>query len=338
MGVTGVQDPLLCQIRDRSQVGEARRRVVDLATQVGLGEVPREKLALLVSELGTNLVKHADGGELIVRALPGRLALEILALDKGGGMASVEECFRDGHSTSGSAGTGLGAVRRLASFVDVYSSRPGGTAIVAHVAAPEGSAPAARRWEVGAVCVPKSGEEVCGDGWAVADTVDGYHMMMADGLGHGLGAAEAARAAVQCFERDPTLGPAAQVSAIHQALRGTRGAAVAVVNIDRRAGVAIFAGVGNIAGSIIANRGSRHLASLNGTAGHTLHKVNEFSYPWTDDALLLVHTDGLVSRWDLDRYPGLVQRHPSLVAGVLFRDFNRGRDDVTVVAARGRAA
>jgi hypothetical protein len=110
-----------------------------------------------------------------------------------------------------------------------------------------------------------------------------------------------------------------------------------VVNIDRRAGVAIFAGGGNIAGSIIADRGSRHLASLNGTAGHTLH-LNEFSYPWTDDALLLVHTDGLVSRWDLDRYPGLVQRHPSLVAGVLFRDFNRGRDDVTVVAARGRAA
>ena len=243
-----MQDPLLCPIGDRSQVGEARRRVVELAARVGLGEVPREKLALLVNELGTNLVKHAGGGELLVRALPGRPALEILALDKGGGMASVEECFRDGHSTSGSAGTGLGAVRRLASFVDVYSSRPGGTAIVAHVAAPEGSAPAARRWEVGAVCVSKAGEEVCGDGWATVDTADGYRLMMADGLGHGLGAADAAHAAVRCFERDPTLGPAAQVSAIHQALRGTRGAAVAVVNIDRRAGVAIFAGVGNIAG------------------------------------------------------------------------------------------
>jgi anti-sigma regulatory factor (Ser/Thr protein kinase) len=336
--VTGVQDPLLCQVGDRSQVGEARRRVVDLAARVGLGEVPREKLALLVNELGTNLVKHAGGGELLVRALPGRPALEILALDKGGGMASVEECFRDGHSTSGSAGTGLGAVRRLASFVDVYSSRPGGTAIVAHVASPEASAPAAPRWEVGAVCVSKSGEEICGDGWAAADTVDGYHLMMADGLGHGLGAAEAARAAVRCFDRDPTLGPAAQVSAIHQALRGTRGAAVAVVVIDPRAGVVIFAGVGNIAGSIIANGGSRQLVSLNGTAGHTLHKINEFSYPWTDDALLLVHTDGLVRRWDLGRYPGLVQRHPSLVAGVLFRDFNRRRDDVTVVVARGGAA
>jgi anti-sigma regulatory factor (Ser/Thr protein kinase) len=338
MGVTGMQDPLLCLIGDRSQVGEARRRVVDLAMQIGLGEVPREKLALLVNELGTNLVKHAGGGELLVRALPGRPAVEVLALDKGGGMASVEESFRDGHSTSGSAGTGLGAVRRLASFVDVYSSRPGGTAIVAHVTAPDASGLAARRWEVGAVCVPKPGEEVCGDDWAAVETAQGYHLMMADGLGHGLGAAEAVRAAVQCFDRDPTLGPSAQVAAIHQALRGTRGAAVAVVGIDRRTGVAIFAGVGNIAGSIIADHGSRHLASLNGTAGHTLHKITEFSYPWTDEALLLLHTDGLVSRWDLDRYPGLVRRHPSLVAGVLFRDFKRGRDDVTVVAARGRAA
>ena len=333
-----MRDPLLCPIGDRSQVGEARRRVVDLAARVGLGEVPRERLALLVNELGTNLVKHGGGGELIARALPGGPALEILALDKGRGMASVEESFRDGHSTSGSAGTGLGAVRRLASFVDVYSSRPGGTAIVVHVAAPETSALAARRWEVGAVCVSKSGEEVCGDAWATTDTTDSYRLMVADGLGHGLGAAEAARAAVRCFEHDPTLGPAAQVSAIHQALRGTRGAAVAVVGIDRRASVVTFAGVGNIAGSIIAARGSRQLVSLNGTAGHTIYKINEFSYPWTDDALLLVHSDGLVSRWDLDRYPGLVQRHPSLVAGVLFRDFNRGRDDVTVVAARGRAA
>jgi anti-sigma regulatory factor (Ser/Thr protein kinase) len=333
-----MQDPLFCPIGDRSQVGEARRRVVELAARVGLGEVPREKLALLVNELGTNLVKHAGGGELIVRALPERPALEVLALDKGGGMASVEESFRDGHSTSGTAGTGLGAVRRLASFVDVYSRRPGGTAIVAHVAAPEASAPATRRWDVGAVCVSKSGEEVCGDGWVAADTADRYHLMIADGLGHGLGAAEAARAAVRCFQRDPTLGPAAQVAAIHQALRGTRGAAVAVVCVDRRAGVAIFAGVGNIAGSIIAAPGSRQLVSLNGTAGHTVHKINEFSYPWTDDALLLVHSDGLVSRWDLDHYPGLLQRHPSLVAGVLFRDFNRGRDDVTVVAARARAA
>src|SRR5687767_611369 len=162
-----MQEPLFCAIGDRSHVGEARRRVVDLAARVGLGEVPREKLALLINELGTNLVKHAGGGELLVRALPDLLALEVLALDKGGGMASVEECFRDGHSTSGSAGTGLGAVRRLASFVDVYSNRPGGTAIVAQVAAPDVIRAAIPRWQIGAVCVPKSGEEVCGDGWAV---------------------------------------------------------------------------------------------------------------------------------------------------------------------------
>jgi len=335
--MTALLDPVFCAIADRSQIGEARRRAVALATRAGLGDLPREKVALLVNELGTNLVKHADGGELIVRALPGRPVLEVLALDSGRGIASVEESFRDGHSTSGSPGTGLGAVRRLASFVDIYSSRPGGTAIVAQVAAPEALVPIPA-WEVGAVSAPKPGEEVCGDGWAVSEVAGNYRMMMVDGLGHGQGAAEAARAAERCFEHDPGLAPGAQVSAIHEALRGTRGAAVAVAFVDRRAGVAVFAGIGNIAGSIISNGGSRQLVSLNGTAGHTLHKINEFTYPWIDGALLLVHTDGLVSRWDLARYPGLAQRHPALVAGVLFRDFNRHRDDVTVVTARERAA
>ena len=318
-------------------MGEARRHVTGLAGEVGLGEGPREKLALIVNELGTNLVKHAGGGELIARPLPGRPAVEVLALDKGAGMANVEECFRDGHSTAGSAGTGLGAVRRLASFLDVYSSRPGGTAIVAHVVAPDATPPAAAGWDIGAVWLPKAGQEVCGDAWATTETADGYSLVMADGLGHGLSAADAARAAVRCFEATPTLGPGALVSAIHQALRGTRGAAVAVVRVDRRAGHLVFAGVGNVAGAIVGKRASRQLVSLNGTAGHTVHKINEFTYPWTDDALLLLHTDGLGGRWDLDRYPGLTARHPSLVAGVLYRDFNRGRDDVTVVVARERA-
>jgi hypothetical protein len=201
-----------------------------------------------------------------------------------------------------------------------------------------GPAPAPPRWEVGAVRLAKTGEDVCGDSWSSAETGDACSVLVADGLGHGLAAADAANAAVRCFETTPSLGPADQVSAMHLALRGTRGAAVAVARVNRRAGVLAFAGVGNVAGSIIAKEGARHLVSLSGTAGHTVRKVNEFTYSWCADALLVMHTDGLGGRWNLAQYPGLIEHDPSIVAGVLFRDFNRGRDDVTVIAARERAA
>jgi anti-sigma regulatory factor (Ser/Thr protein kinase) len=331
--VTGT--PLVCPIAERSQVGEARRRVAQFAGRWGLGDVARERLALVVSELGTNLVKHGGGGDLIVRRLGDAGAVQVLALDKGGGMASVDECFRDGYSTAGSAGTGLGAVRRLASRVDVYSQRGAGTAIVAEVAVVEPPPRALPGWQVGAVSLPRPGEEVCGDGWStLASGPEHLAAMVVDGLGHGPGAAEAARAAVRAFEAHPSRTPSAHLSGMHDALRSTRGAAAAVACIDRASRAVTFAGVGNIAAAIAAGAGTRRLVSMSGTLGHQAHRFSEFTYPWAGDAVLVMHSDGLATRWDLDRYPGLAARHPVLLAGVLFRDFQRGRDDVTVLAVR----
>ena len=75
------------------------------------------------------------------------------------------------------------------------------------------------------------------------------------------------------------------------------------------------------------------MVSYNGTVGHEVRKIREFTYLWPKGGLLVMHSDGLGTQWRLDRYPGLIARHPSLIAGVLYRDFNRGRDDVTVLVA-----
>ena len=325
-------------VDEPSQVGEARRRILDLAASTGLDEGLRGRLALVVNELGSNLVKHGNGGRLLARAIGDPPGVEVLAIDRGEGMASVAECFRDGYSTASSPGTGLGSVQRLASLVDVYTMRPGGTAIVARVCAKirRGDRPVVL--EVGTVSVPKTGEEVCGDSFAVADDQEFPSVMVVDGLGHGLGAADAARLAVRAFEAAPGLPPGAQVAAISDALRGSRGAAVSVARIDRTRGVVVYSGLGNVAGAIVTAGTSRHMVSANGTAGHNAGRIHEFTYPWSDEAVLVMHSDGLASRWQIDRYPGLPDRHPSLVAGVLYRDWSRGRDDVTVVAARLRAA
>src|SRR5262245_13273826 len=334
-----VVDCVLFPVEDKSQVGEARRQVAVLAEEAGITAALRDKLALLVTELGTNLVKHAGGGEMIVRLLRGRSGLDLLVLDGGAGMSRIDECLRDGYSTSGSPGTGLGAVQRLASVRDLYSARPGGTAIIARIDAGGQSDARPAGLDIGAVCLPKTGQEICGDAWGAATgSGDVTFVLVADGLGHGLGAADASRAALRLFEARPDLPPAAQVRALHEGLRGTRGAAVAVARVDHRARTLTFAGVGNVAGSVIANGTSQQLVSLNGTAGHSVRRINEFTYPWPKGSLLVLHTDGLGSRWDLARYPGLASRHPALVAGLLFRDYNRRSDDVTVVAAADPSA
>jgi hypothetical protein len=69
------------------------------------------------------------------------------------------------------------------------------------------------------------------------------------------------------------------------------------------------------------------MVSHNGTAGHVAPRIREFVYDFTVDPLVILHSDGLTSRWDLAAYPGLAMQHPSLVAGVLLRDHRRGRDD-----------
>jgi hypothetical protein len=101
-----------------------------------------------------------------------------------------------------------------------------------------------------------------------------------------------------------------------------------------------YAGLGNISASIVSPvspRESKNLVSYNGIAGHEARKIQEFAYEWPSGALLVVHSDGLSGRWDLARYPGLSLRDPSVVAGVLYRDFSRGRDDAIVVVVRAAA-
>jgi hypothetical protein len=289
---------------------------------------------LVATEAATNLVKHATGGEIVLRSLAAAEGggVEVLALDRGPGIADIGRCLRDGFSTTGTAGTGLGALGRLSDLFDITSAAAIGTALVARVrSAPGGATPQAA---VGVVCLPVSGEEVCGDAWAVETFPDRTAVLVTDGLGHGSSAAVAAQEAVRVFRQTAHSEPTDVIHALHAALRPTRGAAAAVAVIDRAAGRLRYAGVGNVAGTVIGPAGRQGLVSLGGTLGHEVRKVSAFEYPWPAGGLLVMHSDGLGSQWDLGRYPGLTGRHPALVASVLYRDGRRGRDDVTVLAIR----
>src|SRR5262249_3881936 len=234
-------------------------------------------------------------------------------------------------------GTGLGAIRRQSDVFDLHSLPGRGTAVVSRVYAsvPAGDARAApASIAVGAVCLPLRGEEASGDAWSFLPLAGPTRVILVDGVGHGEGAAEAASPAVEAFLSNSSMPLLRLLETIHAALRPTRGAVAAIAEVQPHAGVLRFAGVGNISGSVWSPGHTQRLVSMSGTLGHTVTSLREFSYEWPQDGLLVLHSDGLQTRWSLDDYPGLALRDPSLVAGVLYRDWARGRDDVTVMAAR----
>jgi hypothetical protein len=239
----------------------------------------------------------------------------------------------DGYSTAGTAGKGLGAVVRQSHFVDIASWPGKGTAVLARLKRgqpPEGATDTSR---IGAVSIPKVGEDVCGDSWSIEIGPDGTTLLVADGLGHGPEAAEAAVEAVRMFHRFKGHRLPVLLEYIHGGLRATRGAAVSLARFQPTSGKLIYSGIGNIAGVIGANGEMRRMVSMPGTAGHNARKIQAFEYPFTA-GLVILHSDGIASSWTLEGYPNLAARHPTLIAAVLYRDLTRHRDDATVLVAK----
>jgi hypothetical protein len=301
---------------------------------VGFNETDAGRLAIAVTEAAANVLHHGEGGEILLRRVG--TGVELLAIDKGPGMADLQSSLQDGKSTMGTAGIGLGAISRLASIFEVYTGSGLGTVVAAQFhpsdRRPELEGAAQGGLELGAAQSNFPGEDECGDAWATGDG----RILVVDGLGHGLLAAEAALAAVEAFEANRRRPPREAVEAIHLALRPTRGAAVAVAEANVQTQTARFCGIGNISAAVVGSAGSRGMASQNGIAGHEAHRILEYEYPWPSGALLVMHSDGLSAKWDLGRYPGLAVRSVSLIAGVLYRDFRRHKDDATIVVARAR--
>ena len=326
------------EVRDPSQVAEARRAATTLARSHGFSEEDAGRVAILVTELATNLIKHGGGGSLLVGSYddPTGAGIECLALDQGPGMADVAASMRDGHSTAGSPGNGLGAVSRGAHGVGFYSRQGLGTAILARLAQGRPGHSAAQGVpEFGAVSVPVAGEDVCGDIWCRKQSGGGWTVMVADGLGHGPLAAEASSAAARSFMDAGDAPPSEMLATMHSALRPTRGAAVAIAHVSPSEAAIRFAGVGNIAGSLVERDGGmRRMVSNNGTIGHIAKHMRDFRYPIETAAVMILASDGLGTNWRPDAYPGLLDCHPTLIAGVLYRDFGRARDDVTVLVCR----
>lgn len=326
-------------VTDASQVHGAAAAAASAALAAGMGSNDLAACELLATELATNLVRHAVGGRLLIN-LAGQGGVQIVAVDRGPGIADVAASMADGFTTGTSLGAGLGACRRGASQFDLYSRTGQGTVVLTRVgpASAEPTGPT----EVGGIITPHPDESVVGDGFGLAWEGDRMTVGVVDGLGHGVEAAEARQAALELMEQQPALDSGGLLREIDIGLRATRGAAAAIAQIDGWARRLSFAGMGNVNGRLFGPGADQALVSRPGilgvgqgvgvTARPRPHRL--VSAGWIAPSVLVLHTDGITSRWNPADYPGADHHHPAVLAALIWRDALRGNDDATVVVVR----
>ncbi|SFS06627.1 Anti-sigma regulatory factor (Ser/Thr protein kinase) [Granulicella pectinivorans] len=350
-----IRTAVVIPIEDSSQIPVARRAVLEAGRELRLDEATLSRAEIVAVELARNIFLHgrtvtSQGGVPLRRIQrPGELfissdiegtAVQIVAVDSGVGISSILRAMTDGFSTSGTPGLGLGAVKRLSRSFDIFSSIEPDAARGTVVAALVGPEKPVGTTTAAVLSSALPGETVGGDSWASFQTAESTYYLMADGLGHGPHAHDASTLAVNLFLRSmersrAALSPAELLTHMHPLMRATRGAAIALIRIDHATRQIVFCGVGNISMVLSAPNGAtRTMLSHNGTLGHQMQRVQEFTENYLPGSLLILHSDGIHTSWKLQNATGLDRQASATIAGAIYREAWRGRDDATVLVAR----
>ncbi|MCE3238577.1 MAG: Stage sporulation protein [Gammaproteobacteria bacterium] len=332
-------------ISDHAHVGEARRFATLLASEAGFDTSQIAKIAIIVTEAAMNIIKHANAeGEILLEVYQDSFKSEfqLYAIDEGRGVSNTSICIQDGYSTANTPGIGLGAIKRLTSQFEFYSSVNQGTVLWAKIEKPlptKSNALIASKssslLEWGVICVPMAQEEVSGDAWSTYTMADNTQLfMLVDGLGHGPDAYLAASEAVKIFNEKSHASLTDILLAQHTALKKTRGAAIAIIKIDPLCQQATYLGVGNISGTILTSLKHYSMLSYSGIVGHQFRTIHEMKYPFNSKSILVMHSDGLSHQWGKIYSGELLRQSPATIAGILYRGFKHKRDDTSVLVAK----
>lgn len=323
-------------VDDATGPARVRRAAVLLANRLGFSEYRAAEIALAVTEVATNTYKYGKNGKAVLRIVrqKGFAALEAVIFDAGPGIEDVNAVSKDGFSTGGTLGVGIGSAKRLSSSYVSHSVMGKGTVTVLRFWQPGAPADARAPSPAAGITRPINGEVQCGDSWAHRSDGRRTMLMLADGLGHGELAATASRAAVSAFVASRTLAPGAMLNEIDIALRRTRGAAAAAIAFERLSGILTFAGVGNVGAWIESDGLRKGLASQPGIVGSFSRVIRDMEFTLPPHALVVMHSDGLTSKWDLNAYPGIRMQDPAIIAATLMRDAGTHHDDAAALVAK----
>ena len=318
------------RVEEPSAAAACRGAALALASRLDFPAVRADQVALAVTEAASNLHKHASQGAMLLRISRegGRPGIEMVTIDAGPGVQDTGAALRDGHSTSGTLGIGLGAIRRLADFYDLYSAPGHGTVLVARF----WPQPRPGQARYAGLVRPITGETECGDTFGVAETDSSITGVLCDGLGHGPLAATAAMEAVTAMLEEPAAEPAVLVERAHRRMSHTRGGAIGVVQVTGP--VIRFAGLGNIVAMTLADGARKGMLSVPGIAGHQARTIRQFEYDAPPGAAIILHSDGISHRWEPRLLPGLNARDPLVIGAALLAKAGTRRDDAGVLVLK----
>ena len=323
---------------DRSYFAILKKEIHALAVAAGFSEHKVGEIDIIVAEMASNLVKHAGGGQILVKLVEEHnlQGIEIISIDNGQGMADITRMVADGVSTKNTLGHGLGAMKRLADVFQVFSQKGWGTVIVARIFQEElphfKKMPAA---EIRTIVLPKPGEEKSGEGYEIFISKESISIFLGDGLGHGAEAAAAVERARVAFKACEENDPVEIIRFIDTNVRKTRGLVGTVVVFDLKQKIWKLCGVGNIGTKILGNSFSKNYMAYNGIIGLNLPRtLNTQEWPYEKGQCLIMCSDGLKSRWDTTKYPGILRYDLSVLSAALWKDFARNTDDMSVLTCK----
>lgn len=323
---------------DRGYFAHIKKQIRRYGAKLQLPAHRSSEVDLIVAELTSNLLKHStSGGEILAGCRRDERCefLEIISLDNGPGFTDIEKVMRDGYSTTGTLGAGLGSIKRLSDFFEVCTYRNWGTLLLSRIYKNPPPQQVPNKIICEALVVAKSGETCSGNGYCFLKTGNGFKVLHADGLGHGPEAKHAVDEAINAFRACTETTPAATITYLHERLLKTRGMVANIIFYNKQEHSWKVAGIGNISTCWAGTKGERNYTANNGIIGHLLPStINELVLNSEDYQQFISCSDGIKSRWNLEKSKAAHPRSPVLQAAALYKDFSRRTDDVSVVVCK----
>ena len=319
---------------DRTYLALLKRDVHAIAIQAGFSNKKLAEVDIIVSEMGSNLVKHGGGGELLVRLLPEQEGLELLCIDDGPGMTDPQLMQIDGTSTTNTLGQGLGAMERLADFYQLYSQKSWGTIILCRFFKKQ---PVVQKMPLAfsSIVVPKPGEKLCGDGFYAKLTPQRLKVFIGDGLGHGPEAHHAVTEAINAFKQSMENSPAEIIRGMHEEVRKTRGLVGTVAILELATKTWKLCGVGNILSRVSTGSLFKNYLPYNGIIGMNIpNTMKDQEIPPEYGQQMIFCSDGIKTRWDTLKYPAIHRYDLTILAAAIYKDQARKTDDMSVIVSK----